>query len=236
MLSLNEREASKKPASTIYAAEGVKGSDGALNHLLELMDTDGLKFYETKVNGLLQGPGGLITADDVVIVKVNSQWDECGMTNTDLVKAIVSAVIAHPDGFRGEVIIADNGQGQYGSSGHGGSLDYEVNNAEDRGQSVQRVADSFSGLGKVSTYLWDTITEKGVGEYSEGDAEDGYVLAEMADPLTGVLPSYPKFTTKHGTHTSASRGGSGTRRQRNTWRSVSRSLTPPSSSLTSSSA
>ena len=206
MLSLNAREASKKPASTIYAAEGVKGNDGALNRLLELMDTDGLKFYETKANGLLQGPGGLITADDVVIVKVNSQWDECGMTNTDLVKAIVSAVIAHPDGFRGEVIIADNGQGQYGSSGHGGSLDYEVNNAEDRGQSVQRVADSFSGLGKVSTYLWDTITEKGVGEYSEGDAEDGYVLAEMADPLTGVLPSYPKFTTKHGTHISFKRG------------------------------
>ena len=186
--------------------EGVKGNDGTFNRLLELMDRDGLKFYETAANGRLRGPGGLIAADDVVIVKVNSQWDECGMTNTDLVKAIVSAVLAHPDGFGGAVVIADNGQGQYGSTGHGGSLDYDVNNAEDRGQSVRRVADSFIGLGKVSTYLWDTITEKEVEEYSEGYAEDGYVLAEKAGPLTGALPSYPKFTTTHGTRISFKRG------------------------------
>ena len=186
--------------------EGVKGNDGTFNRLLELMDRDGLKFYETAANGRLQGPGGLIAADDVVIVKVNSQWDECGMTNTDLVKAIVSAVLAHPDGFGGEVVIADNGQGQYGSTGHGGSLDYDVNNAEDRGQSVRRIADSFIGLGKISTYLWDTITEKEVEEYSEGYAEDGYVLAEKAGPLTGALPSYPKFTTTHGTCISFKRG------------------------------
>jgi hypothetical protein len=101
MLSLNPREASKEPTSTVYAVEGVKGNDVCLNRLLELMDRDGLKFYETAANGQLQGPGGLIAADDVVIVKVNSQWDECGMTNTDLVKGIVSAVLAHPEGFRG---------------------------------------------------------------------------------------------------------------------------------------
>jgi uncharacterized protein (DUF362 family) len=206
MLSLSPRKASKAPASMVYAVEGAKGNDGSLNTLLELMDGDGLKFYKAKSNGLLQGSSGLIAADDVVIVKVNSQWDECGMTNTDLVKALVAAVLAHPDGFRGEVVIADNGQAQYGSSGRGGSLDYVVNNAEDRGQSVKRVADSFGGVGRVSTYLWDAITESEVREYSEGDDEDGYVLAEASDPLTGVLPSYPKLKTPQGTRISFKRG------------------------------
>ncbi len=206
MLSLSPKKASRAPASTVYAVEGAKGNDGSLNSLLELMDGDGLKFYEAKSKGFLQGSSGLIASDDVVIVKVNSQWDECGMTNTDLVKALVAAVLAHPDGFRGEVVIADNGQAQYGSSGHGGNLDYTINNAIDRGQSVKRVADSFRGAGQVSTYLWDTITENEVGEYSQGDDEDGYVLAESADPITMVLPSYPKFKTAHGTRISFKRG------------------------------
>ena len=206
MLSLAPKKASLAPTSTIYAVEGAKGNNGALNTLLELMDDDGLKFYKSRYNGLMQGPSGLIARDDVVIVKVNSQWDECGMTNTDLVKALVAAVLAQPDGFRGEVVIADNGQAQYGSSGHGGSLDYAVNNAEDRRQSIKRVADSFGGAGRVSTYLWDKITENEVEEYSGGDDKDGYVIAKTADPLTGVLPSYPKFKTTHGTRISFNKG------------------------------
>lgn len=206
MLSLKPKEAQKKPESTVYAVEGAKGNDGSLNTLLELMDKNGLKFYRTKSDGLLQGSSGLISPNDVVIVKVNSQWDECGMTNTDLVKAVVAAVLAHPDGFAGEVIIADNGQAQYGSTGRGGSLDYEVNNAEDRSQSIQKVADSFRGMGKVSTYLWDEITENWVHEYSDGDADDGYVVAERADPHTGILTSYPKFRTVQGTFVSFKMG------------------------------
>jgi hypothetical protein len=206
MLTLKPREAAVTPISTIYAVEGAKGNDGTFNMLLELMDANGLAFYRSKVKGLLQGPKGLIAKDDVVIVKVNSQWDECGMTNTDLVKAIVAAVLAHPEGFKGEIVIADNGQAQYGSTGHGGSFDYAVNNAEDRSQSTQMAADAFSRLGRVSTYLWDEITEKPVGEYSEGDVEDGYVVTERADPITDILTSYPKFKTLHGSLVSFKRG------------------------------
>jgi hypothetical protein len=206
MLSLRSVEGKGRPISTVYAVEGANGNDGSLNRLLELMDGDGLKFYKSKAIGTLQGTRGLIAAEDVIIVKVNSQWDECGMTNTDLVKAIVYALLAHPDGFRGEVVVADNGQGQYGSTGHGGSFDYAVNNSEDRSQSIRNVAESFGGLGKVSAYLWDTITENEVKEYSEGNDEDGFVLAEKADPLTGMLPSYPKFQTTHGSFISFKRG------------------------------
>jgi len=206
MLSLSPKKASRAPASMICAVEGAKGNDGSLSTLLELMDSDGLKFYRSKSKSLLQGPKGLIAANDVVIVKVNSQWDECGMTNTDLVKAVVAAVLAHPEGFKGEVVVADNGQGQYGSTGRGGSFDYEVNNAEDRSQSTQKVADSLNRVGKVSTYLWDEITEKWVGEYSEGDVDDGYVVAERANPLTDIITSYPKFRTLHGSFISFKRG------------------------------
>ena len=71
---------------------------------------------------------------------------------TDLVKEIVEAVVSHPDGFTGEVIIADNGQAQYGSTRHGGSLDYGNNNAEERSQSNAKVAESFSGVHRVSTW------------------------------------------------------------------------------------
>ena len=209
MLSLETREASVKPVSTIYAVEGAGENDGAFNALLELMDANGLAFYRSKAKGLLQGPKGLIAKNDVVIVKVNSQWDECGMTNTDLVKAVAAAVLAHPEGFTGEVVVADNGQAQYGSTGHGGSFDYEVNNAEDRSQSTQKAADFLGGFGKVSTYLWDEITETLVGEYSEGDANDGYVVAERADPITGMLTSYPKFRTLHGSFVSFKRGSLG---------------------------
>jgi hypothetical protein len=206
MLTLESREVTGTPTSTIYAVEGAKGNDGAFNLLLELMYANGLTFYRSKSKGLLQDPKGLIAKDDVVIVKVNSQWNECGMTNTDLVKAVAAAVLAHPEGFTGEVVVADNGQAQYGSTGHGGSFDYEINNAEDRAQSSQKAVDAFSGLGKVSTYLWDEITEKPVSEYSEGDAEDGYVVTERADPITDMLTSYPKFRTLHGSLVSFKRG------------------------------
>ncbi len=206
MLTLKSQRAVKLHSSTIYAVEGTKGNDGGLNTVLETMDADGLKFYNSNMKGLLQGPDGLFGSSDVVIVKVNSQWDERGGTNTDLVKTIVAALLAHPDDFNGEVVVADNGQAQYGSTGHGGSLDYAYNNAEDRNQSIQKVVDSLKSLGKVSTFLWDEITMREVKEYSDGDIGDGYVVEQNADPVTGVLVSYPKFTTKHGSHISFKKG------------------------------
>ena len=137
----------------------------------------------------------------MVIIKVNSQWDERGGTNTDLVKTLIQAIIDHPQGFTGEVVIADNGQAQYGSTGSGGSLSYARNNAEDTSQSMQKVADSFSGY-KVSTYLWDTITARRVNEYADLDLQDGYVVEGSPSPETGLVVTYPKFKTKYGTNVS----------------------------------
>jgi hypothetical protein len=58
MLSLSPRKASNLLTSTVYAVEGVKGNDGSLNKLLELMDKDNLKFYRAKSQSLLKGTSG----------------------------------------------------------------------------------------------------------------------------------------------------------------------------------
>ncbi len=127
-LKLNEAKATGDQTSDIFVVKNTDGRDGGFQRLLRLMGSKGVEFY------------GLVPSDSTVIVKVNSQWNERGGTNTDLVKAIVDAIVSHPDGFTGEVIIADNGQAQFGSTRHGGSLDYELNNAEDRAQSNRVVS------------------------------------------------------------------------------------------------
>ncbi len=202
ILSLTPMTASETPQSDIYAVSGTDGSDDGVQTLIELMAEHGQPFYGSPEEGDLKGPSGLIEASDVVLIKVNSQWDERGGTNTDLVKTLIEALVAHPDGFKGEIVVADNGQDQYGSAGSGGSLDWERNNAVDRGQSIRDVVEMFTDKHRVSTYLWDDITGNVVQEFAEGDGEDGYVVATKVINSTGTLVSYPKFTTPHGTRIS----------------------------------
>ncbi len=205
-LDLKGRLAASNPTSNIFAVKGTIGNDGGLITLIDLMGTQGTPFYKSSISGKRQGPTGLIARDDTLIIKVNSQWDERGGTNTDLLKSLIEVITQHPDGFNGEIIVADNGQGQYGLNGTGGSLDYSRNNAEDITQSVQKVVDSFAGSYRVSTYLWDTITVKKVEDYNEGNLEDGYVLNTTANSQTGIIISYPKFKTRFGTYVSFKKG------------------------------
>ena len=196
-----ERLAESKPASDIFVVTGALGDDCGISYLLSLMRSHGTLFHRSPAITEAEGPEGLIARDDTIIVKVNSQWDERGGTNTDLLKAIIRAITRHPDGFVGEIVVADNGQGQYGSTGRGGSFDYIRNNAEDISQSIQKVVDSFAGH-RVFTYLWDRITTKRVKEYAEENGEDGYVIAGSTNPRTGLIVSYPKFRMRFGTHIS----------------------------------
>jgi hypothetical protein len=191
-----------RPASDIFVVKNTSGNDGGGGELVNLMGNHGLLFYKSTRQGTSTGPTGLIASDDVIIVKVNSQWDERGGTNTDLLKALLESIVKHPDGFTGEIIVADNGQAQYGASGIGGSLSWSKSNAEDHSQSVQKVVDMLSGPYKVSTYLWDAITTKQVNEYDKKDMEDGYVVNSTINPRTKIMVSYPKFRTKFGTYVS----------------------------------
>jgi hypothetical protein len=101
--------------STVFRVNNCPVHDGELRHagvdsLLHLMSRNGRKFYETDATGDLNGPNGLIAADDVVILKVNAQWKCRGGTNTDMLRGLIQRILQHPDGFRGEVVIFENGQ------------------------------------------------------------------------------------------------------------------------------
>ncbi|MDQ1262398.1 MAG: hypothetical protein QG575_1579 [Euryarchaeota archaeon] len=199
LINLSQMHSQFPESSDIFVAAGTSGNDDAVKRLIKLMHSRGLPFYAQNRSI------GIIDKDDVVIIKVNSQWNERGGTNSDLVKLLVQAILDHPQGFAGEVVIADNGQGQYGSTGSGGSLSYDRNNAENIAQSMQAVADSFPDQ-KVSTYLWDRITNKKVGEYADGDMSDGYILSGLPDEQTEIAVTYPKFQTKYGTYISFKHG------------------------------
>lgn len=189
-LTLEAQDATTTPASNIFVTNGRIYSH--ISGLINLMGSNGLRFYRSTTSGANQGSNGLIASNDVVIIKVNSQWPQRGGTNTDLLRELIEAIIAHPDEFVGEIVVADNGQGR-------GSLDFADNNAEDHDQSVQDVVDMFSPTHHVSTFNWQTIRGIQVDEYSEGDLNNGYILYDTADPETGIFVTYPKFQTVYGT-------------------------------------
>ena len=170
------------------------------------MGRRGLPLHRSPSTGPTSGPEGLVGKEDLVIIKVNGQWAERGGTNTDLLRSLIGETAGHPEGFDGEIVVADNGQRQFGTTGRGGDFDFSRNNAEDRSQSIRKVVDSFAGSRRVSARLWDGITTRRVGEYDEGDGEDGYVVAPSPSARTSALVSYPKFRTDAGTFVSFKKG------------------------------
>lgn len=195
LIKLQERENKhENTSSNIFAVTSTNANDRGFDNMIDLMAKHELEFYKTK-----QMPDGLIASDDVVLLKFNCQWDERGGTNTDLIKSVVEALIKHPDGFKGEIIIADNGQAQYGPLRSGGSVEWDENNAVDKSQSPKKIADMYSRKFKVSALTWDSITDKNVTDYRDGDYEDGFIAGPKIDS-TGITITYPKFKTSYGTY------------------------------------
>jgi len=176
-----------------YASREEGKMDLAVSSLIELMETQGLHFYKNA-----SPSSGLIGDNDVVILKVNGQWPYNGGTNTDLVKSVINALVGHPDGFTGEIVIADNGQGL-------GSMDHSQTNSFNRDQSNTDVAGMFAPY-NVSTFLWDTIRSNTVDDFDDGDFTNGYVRNTTWNSDTEISVSYPKFTTEYGTYISFKEG------------------------------
>ena len=178
----------------IYVKRDTDGTDDGFLTLLGMMEENGESFYQTA-----DSPTGMIENEDVMILFYNGQWDERGGTNTDLINAVVEAIAAHPDGFNGEIIIADSGQGD-------GSLDHAKANSANRDQSVLDVVNKQKDLGvRVTGYLWDDIMDIEVAEFDQGDEADGYIV-EPGVSETKLTISYPKFTTEYGTKISVKKG------------------------------
>ena len=162
-----------------------------IDALFDLMGGNGLKFYRTAVPGLENGSNGLIAAEDIVLIKVNAQWKYRGSTNTDLVRGLVQRILEHPEGFQGEVVIVENGQGRGSlacdtSSSYGNS-DVHAN-AQDESHSFLWLVNGLFRDPRVSAFLLDPIrgTFIGTGEH----AANGYRVFENV--------SYPCFTTAGG--------------------------------------
>ncbi|MCL2356638.1 MAG: DUF362 domain-containing protein [Defluviitaleaceae bacterium] len=177
--------------------ESANGLDDGVTRLISSMQSHGLNFYQTA-----ETPDGLIASNDVVLLQINAQWAERGGTNTDLIARVTEAILAHPEGFTGEIVIADNGQAQHGTNNRGGSLDWRLANSACREQSTLDVINAFQARGeRVSGSLWDEFTRVRAGEFSDGDYDDGFVVENYLR-ATGLEISYPKFTTEFGTHIS----------------------------------
>jgi uncharacterized protein (DUF362 family) len=164
-----------------------------LDALLSLMAGDGLSFYKTGRKADLGGEDGLIGRGDVVLLKVNAQWKYRGCTNTDVARGLVQRILEHPDGFDGEVVFIENGQGggslECASTWGGRYPDAGVHaNAEDESHSYSYLVDEVFADSRVSKYLLDPIR----GTFIPGGdhATDGY---RKLDPV-----SYPCFTTAKG--------------------------------------
>ncbi len=159
--------------------------------LLHLMGKKSLRFYRSEQQPSLSGPFGMIGSEDVVLIKVNAQWKYRGCTNSDLVRGLIQRILDHPDGFTGEVVIVENGQGR-------GSLDCDTQsayadnevhaNAEDETHSFMYLVDHVFNDPRVSAYLLDPIRTTFIG--SSDHVTDGYRIFENV--------SYPCFTTSGG--------------------------------------
>lgn len=202
------RAASLKPATWNGSASDGKHDVFVVNHvprptpgdphhagvdaLLRLLSEGGVKIYRSSKRVPCAATDGLIAQNDIVLLKVNAAWDERGETNSDVVKGLITAVLEHPDGFKGEVVIVENCEG---------GLDYNQvnNNAEDIHQSWDTVVNSFGDRSRVSSSSWWSFTDNRVGEYDTGDMRQGYVWL-------GNNVAYPKFTTGRGTRVSLRNG------------------------------
>ncbi len=153
--------------------------DDGVDALVNLMEAHGDHFYRTAGHS-----DGLFGSDDVIVIKINNQWEGRNGTNTDVVKGVIYRLIQHPEGFTGAVIIAENTQ-----THNADWYDEDNNNSQFQDQSYQEVADAFAGEGyHVCTYDWRSIRQNFVGDYDTGDNDNGYVLDAGDNRL-----SYPKF-------------------------------------------
>lgn len=191
-------------APEVFLVNHTRGAEptrfGGVDDLLTLMGVHGFKWHRSANESFTAGPDGLIDPDDIVLLKINAQWPQRGGTNTDVIRGVIRRIVEHPDGFTGEVIVVDNGQGS-------GRVNRTQNNAEDRTQSAQDVANDFAAEEwAVSAWTWDSFRYSAVGEFNTGDPRNGYVVSPNRDPQTQILVSYPKFRTPGGAYLSYKHG------------------------------
>ncbi|HEV2133501.1 MAG TPA: DUF362 domain-containing protein [Terracidiphilus sp.] len=198
--------------SQVFRVSNCPSHDGEFRHvgmdaLLHLLSQHGTKFYKSAGPGTLNGPHGLIAANDVVILKVNAQWKCRGCTNTDMLRGFIHRILQHPDGFKGEVVIFENGQGRPASFDgiHNDMLKDEykpfpelagkvmVNAEEQHVTTIDYLVNRVFKSKPVSSFLMDPHANTWIGD--DDHVTNGY--RRIGIPGSSCI-SYPCFTTSRG--------------------------------------
>jgi hypothetical protein len=175
-----------------FCSTGNGNYHAGVDYLLHRMGDQGLKLYRSAQETALSGPSGMIEPNDVVLIKVNAQWKYRGCTNSDLIRGLIQRILDHPDGFVGEVVIFENGQGRGSlncdtSSSYGGDTSVHAN-ANDESHSFLYLVNTIFNDPKVSAFLLDSIAASFIG--ATDHSANGYRIYENV--------SYPCFTTSGG--------------------------------------
>jgi hypothetical protein len=202
IFEISEKISSLDSTSSVFMVKDFPNPTGVyhqgLDSLLSLLSQHGSYFYKSNQSLPWCDTSGMIGKNDVVLIKVNAEWPERGMTNTDVLKGLIARIVAHPDTFSGEVCLVENGQWRFAWS-------YSLNNAEDPNQSMQAVMNYFANQGHhVTGFNWTSIgygsNNRWVQEYDQGDTLNGYVKEDSS----GM--TYAKFKTSYGTRISTRMG------------------------------
>ena len=174
-----------------FLTRGSGNCHAGVESLLHWMGRSGLKFYRSSKQTILSGAGGMISSDDVVLVKVNAQWKYRGCTNSDLIRGIIQRILDHPDGFNGEVVIIENGQGRGSlncdnSAAYGDATVHA--NANDESHTFLYLVQNIFKDPRVSGYLLDPIGNTFIA--GDDHVTQGYRRVENV--------SCPCFTTAGG--------------------------------------
>ncbi len=154
---------------------------------------------------LLGGIENVVGPEDIVILKVNSQWWHQGMTNTDFLFHFIQAILNRP-GFSGEIILADNHQATTPNS-----RGWTTTNRNGR-FNYNELVDYFQNEGhpNVTKYHWHPagpnptpLQFAGSGNHvvQHPDEGDGYVWPEhlyyQSPSGNRTILSYPIFTSAY---------------------------------------
>ena len=189
--------------SQVFKVSNCPVHDGQLRHegldaLLSLLAQNSISLYKSTGGHPWAAPNGLIDINDVVVIKVNCQWKCRGTTNTDVLSGLVYRILQHPDGFNGEVVIIENGQGQGSFSGYSNPGAYApwpliqqgvyVNAEDETVLTIDYLVNTVFQTNHVSSFLLDPIRSNFIALTEH--AVNGYRLTDEV--------SYPCFTTAGG--------------------------------------
>lgn len=163
---------------------------------------------ERNMEILIDGLGGInkfIEHNDMVVIKVNAQRYNQGMSNTDQLKGLIDQILIS-DGFKGEIIVTDNHQ--YEEDDCCGWTTDERNGKYNFNELIDLY--QRSGYPNVTKYHWHVagsceypLEGTGQGENRVAGPEDGDGYVWMADNYytspngRKCLMTYPIFTSTY---------------------------------------